>query len=393
MHKKRTVIIAAVLSAVLAAGATRVYDKISLNFESGNLLRAKDIIVSNYVKPLTKEQITKMEDAAISAMVESLNDPYSRYLNSEGFAAYEENNEEEYVGIGIAITFNMETEEMVVTSPYEGEPAQLAGVLPGDKIIAVDNTKVTAESYNSVVDYIRQGKEGDTVTLKIKRGEDEKEIPIERKKIVVETVSYKMFEEGIGYIRISQFIDHTEADFEEALSVLKEREMKSLIIDLRSNPGGYAHTVLSISDMLLPKGTIAYLEDNKGERQYFNSDAKCLDVPMAVLINRGTASAAELLAGSLKAYELATVIGEKSFGKAVGQSPYTLIPSKTAIYLTNARYFTPKGECIDGIGIEPDIKVELADELLAKLNLLSVSEDSQLAKALEEMKKQMQEVK
>ena len=114
---------------------------------------------------------------------------------------------------------------------------------------------------------------------------------------------------------------------------------------------------------------------------------------MAVLINRGTASAAELLAGSLKAYELATVIGEKSFGKAVGQSPYTLIPSKTAIYLTNARYFTPKGECIDGIGIEPDIKVELADELLAKLNLLSVSEDSQLAKALEEMKKQMQEVK
>ena len=392
MSKKKTVI-AIVLTAILASGATRVYDKLSMNFENGNLLRAKDIIVSNYVEPLTKEQITKMEDAAISAMVDSLGDPYSRYLNSEGFAAYEEDNEEEYVGIGIAISFNMETEEMVVTSPYEGEPAQIAGVLPGDIITAVDKMAVNAESYNSIVDYIRTGKEGESVTLTVKRDEEEKQITIVRKKIVVETVSHKMFEDGIGYIRISQFIDHTEADFEEALSDLKERNVKSLIIDLRSNPGGYAHTVLAISDMLLPKGTIAYLEDNKGERQYFNSDAKCLDVPMAVLINRGTASASELLAGSLKAYELATVIGEKSFGKAVGQSPYTLIPSKTAIYLTNARYYTPKGECIDKIGIEPDIKVELSDELLAKLNLLSVSEDSQLLRAIEEMKAKMAENK
>lgn len=143
--------------------------------------------------------------------------------------------------------------------------------------------------------------------------------------------------------------------------------------------------------MLLPKGTIAYLEDNQGRRQYFESDARCVNVPMAILINRGTASASELLAGSVKAYELGTVIGEKSFGKAVGQSPYTLIPSKTAIYLTNARYFTPKGECIDKLGIEPDIKVELSDELLARLPLLTLSEDSQLAAAIDNIKEKTAE--
>lgn len=389
MYKKRTLVILVIITAILSSGLTRAFYSLSVIPESGNLARAKKIIVDNYVEELTDEQITKMEDAAISAMVESLNDPYSRYLNSEGFADYNENNEEEYVGVGVSISFDVNNEQMVVTSPFTGSPAQKAGILPGDVIKSVDGTLVNAETYNSVVEHIRSGKVGEKVEFVINRSGEELPIIVERGNIVEETVTHKMFEESIGYIRISQFIDHTEADFEAALSDLKEREMKSLIIDLRSNPGGYAHTVLSIADMLLPKGTIAYLEDNEGKRQYFPSDAKCVDVPMAILINRGTASAAELLAGSIKAYEAGTVIGEKSFGKAVGQSPYTLIPSKTAIYLTNARYYTPNGECIDKIGIEPDIKVDLSNEMLRKLPNITVSEDTQLACALSELKKEM----
>lgn len=389
MRKKRKTLVLIIITIFLSVSLTRVYDRLCLGSESGNLIRAKDIIVDNYVTELTKEQITKMEDAAISAMVASLNDPYSRYLNQEGFKNYEEDNEEEYVGVGISVNFSAKDNFMVVTSPYEGAPAQKAGILPGDKITAVDGVKVNAETYNGVIEHIRSGKVGDSVEFVLTRGEEELKIPVILEKVIVETVTHKMFEESIGYIRISQFIEHTEADFEKALNDLKQRGMKGLIIDLRSNPGGYAHTVLSIADMVLPKGTIAYLEDNKGERMYFDSDAKCLDVPMTILINRGTASASELLAGSIKAYELGTVIGEKSFGKAVGQTPYPLIPSKTAIYLTNARYFTPKGECIDGVGIEPDIKVGLSDELLAKMPYLTLSEDAQLSKAIEVLKEDM----
>ena len=142
---------------------------------------------------------------------------------------------------------------------------------------------------------------------------------------------------------------------------------------------------MKMTDSLLPEGVIAYLEDNKGQRQYFNSDDNCLDMPMAVLINQGTASASELMAGSLKAHGLATVIGEKSYGKAVGQSLYPLT-SKTAIYLTNARYFTPNGECIDKVGIEPDIKVSLAEDLIGKISVLEPEQDAQLSKALEVLK-------
>lgn len=391
MRKKIKIMVIVAITIVITSTATRFYDVYTLKKESGNLLRARNIIVNNYVEKLSNEQITKMEDAAISAMVESLNDPYSRYLNAEGYKDYEESNEEEYTGIGISVSFDFNENTMTVTAPYEGSPAQKAGVLPGDIITEVDGVKVTSESYNDIIEHIRSGEKGESVAFKIKRGDANLNISVERDTIIVETVTHKMLEDSIGYIRISQFIDHTTEDFEAALKDLEEREMKGLIIDLRSNPGGYAHAVLSITDMLLPKGTIAYLEDNQGRRQYFESDARCVNVPMAILINRGTASASELLAGSVKAYELGTVIGEKSFGKAVGQSPYTLIPSKTAIYLTNARYFTPKGECIDKLGIEPDIKVELSDELLARLPLLTLSEDSQLAAAIDNIKEKTAE--
>ncbi|MBQ4516867.1 MAG: hypothetical protein II978_08775, partial [Clostridia bacterium] len=187
---------------------------------------------------------------------------------------------------------------------------------------------------------------------------------------------------------ISQFMNSTEQDFKNTLDKLCTEGMKGLVIDLRNNPGGYAHTVISMADMLLPEGTIAYLEDNKGNKEYFKSDKNELGLPMVVLINAGTASAAELLAGSIQAYDLGVLVGEKSFGKAIGQSPLPLTKT-SAIYLTNARYYTPKGECIDKKGIEPDVKIELPTELYSRLNLLTLSEDVQLAKAIELMKEKV----
>lgn len=392
MYKKRHLVITAILTAAFVFFTTS-YFHLKREFESINKVsRARDMILEYYVDPLNKEQIDKMDDAAISAMVKSLNDPYSSYLNTEDFKDYKESNEEEYIGIGISVTFTPKDNSLIVMSPYDNSPAQKAGVIPGDRILSVNDVEVTADTYDDIIDAIKDkdAPEGEEIVLRIERGEQKEihDISLKREKIAIQTVSSKMYGSGIGYIRISQFMNSTEQDFKNTLDKLCTEGMKGLVIDLRNNPGGYAHTVISMADMLLPEGTIAYLEDNKGNKEYFKSDKNELGLPMVVLINAGTASAAELLAGSIQAYDLGVLVGEKSFGKAIGQSPLPLTKT-SAIYLTNARYYTPKGECIDKKGIEPDVKIELPTELYSRLNLLTLSEDVQLAKAIELMKEKV----
>lgn len=385
MYNKKQLIATAVCTAIVVCILNYVFFVQLGGYPSGDMVtRARRIIEENYVNPLTDEQRTKMNDTAIAGMVYSLGDQYSSYLNTEALEAYEEDKKESYVGIGVSVNFDSENNVMTVVSPYDGSPAQTAGILPQDVIKKVNGVTVTADTYDSAIEDIKNG-EGDSVELTILRGGEERVFTVKREEVKRQSVTHKMFADRIGYVRISEFIHNTADDFEAALSDLKERGMQALIIDLRSNPGGYADSVLKMTDSLLPEGVIAYLEDNKGQRQYFNSDDNCLDMPMAVLINQGTASASELMAGSLKAHGLATVIGEKSYGKAVGQSLYPLT-SKTAIYLTNARYFTPNGECIDKVGIEPDIKVSLAEDLIGKISVLEPEQDAQLSKALEVLK-------
>ncbi|MBE7035721.1 MAG: S41 family peptidase [Ruminococcaceae bacterium] len=382
MYKLRHLILTGVCCALVSTALCgTVFLNIRPYTNGDTVMMARKILMNNYVNPLTEEQVTKMNDMAISGMVASLGDQYSRYLNEEDMAAYEEEKKETYVGIGVSVNFDVEENVMTVVSPYDGSPAQKAGLLPGDIVLEVAGVKVTAESYDSVLEYIKKG-EDEEIALLIGRGEETIEVSVKREEIKRQSVSYKMYGDGIGRIRVSEFIQNTAGDFENALNELKASGMRGLIIDLRSNPGGYADTVLKMTDKLLPEGVIAYLEDNHGKRQYFHSDEECLDIPMVVLINQGTASASELMAGSLKAHDLATIIGEKSYGKAVGQSVYPLTAT-TAIYLTNSRYFTPNGECIDKIGITPDIQVSLPVELIGKISYLEPEEDPQLAKAIE----------
>ena len=356
---------------------------------SDPVFKAKSVIVSDYVDKLSEEKIKEIDDAAIEAMVKELGDPYTRYMGATALEDYNEDNEEEYIGVGMEVVFSSDENVITVISPYDGSPAQKAGVLPGDKIVEVDGMQITSKTYDKVITHIRGegAEEGSKVIFKVLR--EGKEGPIEleviRKQVNIQTITYEMLDR-VGYIKIAEFKNRTEEEFEAALETLKDMGAASLIIDLRNNPGGYAHTVISMCDRLLPKGVIAYLEDNEGRREYFRSDAEEISLPMAILINGGTASASELLAGSVQAYGLGIVVGEKSYGKAVGQSPYEL-SDETALYLTNARYFTPKGECIDTKGIIPDIEVSLSDEKLANLGLLSKEEDDQLQAALEALKK------
>lgn len=383
-HKKHIVITALVTfvaTAVFAVAGTYLYCTITSH---DVVAQAKKLIEDRYVDPLTDEQVEKMDDYAISAMVASLEDPYSYYFDEKMFDSFEENAKEEYVGVGITVNFNAETKQLTVITPTDGSPAQKAGILPGDVITKVDDFVVTEESYNDIVDHIRgEGAEkGTVVIISVLRDGEKKVFEVVRDIIPLETISYKMLDDSVGYIRISEFKHNSVDDFKEAIEAIKKNDAKGLIIDLRSNPGGYADSVLRMTDMLLPEGTIAYLEDNKGEREYFHSDKKHLGLPMAILVNEGTASAAELMAGSTQAHGVAKIVGKKTFGKAVGQTPF-MLTEETAIYLTCARYYTPKGECIDKKGIVPDVEVDLPDEKKANLTSLEVAEDDQLRTALE----------
>jgi len=382
LYTKKHLVITAIVAVVVTALISCVcFFSVTVYDSFDEISRAKQIIESEYVNSLSDEQKDRMQDWAIQGMVASLGDQYSRYLNTEDMEKYTEEHQENYVGIGVSVMFDGLEETLTVVSPYDGSPAQKAGILPGDIITHVDDIEVSVETYDAVIEYIRSG-QNDTMAFRIDRDGEVLLKSVTREAVKRQSVSHKMFGDGLGYVRVSEFIQSTDADFKLAVKDLKERGMRGLIIDLRNNPGGYAQTVISMTDSLLPEGVIAYLEDSHGKRQYFHSDAEALEMPMVVLINRGTASASELLAGSLQAHGLATVIGEKSYGKAVGQSLYPL-SAKTAIYLTNSRYFTPKGNCIDGVGIEPEIPVPLADELLSKIGILEPDDDAQLAKAIE----------
>lgn len=385
MFSKRHIVLTALITffvtALVAIGGTYLY----CTFSSYDVVaRARDMICEYYVDPLTQEQIDKMNDYAISAMVESLEDPYSYYFDAKTLEAYEESIEEEYIGIGVSVSYDAETEELSVISPTDGSPAQKAGILPKDIIYKVDDFVVTTENYNDVVDHIRgeNAKKGSEVTLYVKRGEEKKEFKIARDVIPLDTVSHKMLNENVGYIRITEFKSCTVEEFSEALSFVRKQKAKGVVIDLRSNPGGYADSVIKMTDMLLPECNIAYLEDSKGRREYFDSDKNALDLPMVVLVNEGTASASELMAGSLQAHGKAKIVGMKTYGKAVGQTPLPLTLD-TAIYLTNARYYTPKGECIDKKGIVPDVEVDLPEEHKKDLVNLDASVDAQLKMGIE----------
>jgi len=391
LTKKRhlfvTVIVTVIITVIL-------YNLLVIKFAGKLLINdpimvAKQIIINDYVDKLTDEQIQKLNDVAIDAMVNELGDPYSRYMGTSALEEYKEDIEEDYIGVGMEVVFEAGSNAITVLSPYDGSPAQKAGILPGDKITEVDGLAVTDSSYDQIIAHIRGkgAQEGTKINFKVVREgyDDELLLVAIRERVDIQTVRFEKMDDT-GYIRIAEFKNRTEEEFKAAVETLKDMEATSLVIDLRNNPGGYAHTVISMCDMLLPEGVIAYLEDNNGKRQYFRSDADEVGLPMAILINGGTASASELLAGSVQAYGLGIVVGEQSFGKAVGQTPYQL-SADTALYLTNARYFTPKGECIDKKGITPDVKATLSDEKLAKLGLLSKEEDDQLLAALEALNK------
>lgn len=339
-----------------------------------------------YIRTLYLEEVDdqNMEDYLYRGLIAGIGDPYAAYYNEEETQSMIDSSNGSYCGIGAVFSQNMVSGIVTVTRVYEGYPACEAGILPGDILYEVEGEDISGQDLTNIVTKIK-GEAGSEVTISMLREEEILDFTLKRQEIHVPTVEYKMLAGQNGYIQITEFDQITVEQFEEALEALKNEGMERLIIDLRNNGGGNVDAVCQIADSLLPEGLIVATEYKNGRRDEMRSDAQCLEIPMAVLVNGSSASASEILAGALKDYGAAVVVGTQTFGKGIVQSIYDL-QDGTTLKFTTAKYYTPKGSNIHGVGITPDVEIELPEELRTKVSL-SPEEDLQLQKAIEVLQK------
>ncbi len=333
-----------------------------------------------YLDEVPKEDL---QNGLYKGLLEGIGDPYSCYYTKEEYDEMMESSSGQYSGIGAYLQQDADTMEIEIVKPIPGTPAEEVGLLAGDIIKTVDGTDISQEDINVAVAKLR-GKENTKVTIEVQRKGEEKLLPFEiiRRTVEVITVEHEMLDDSIGYIAILEFDDITREQFKTAFQELNDQGMKSLIIDLRDNPGGNLDVVVDIADMLLPEGMIVYTQDKYGTKQEYTSDAEnSFDKPMVVLVNGNSASASEILAGAIKDYGTGTLLGTTTYGKGIVQQ---IVPlgDGTGIKLTVSKYYTPKGNNIHEIGIEPDEVLEFDYDAYEKDEA-----DNQLERAKELLKK------
>lgn len=322
-----------------------------------------------------------MIEGMYAGMVASLGDPYSVYYTAEEWKALMQDTEGIYYGIGAYVGLDEKTGYGKISGIIANTPAQEAGLRENDIIYEVDGESAYGLELSEIVAMIK-GEEGTTVHLTIYReGEsDYLEIDVVRRKIESPTVNYEMLDNGVGYIQITEFDEVTYDQFVEALAVIKGSNAKGLILDLRSNPGGSLSVVVDIARQILPKGLVVYTEDRAGKRTEYGCDGKNeLQIPLVVLVNGNSASASEILAGAIKDYDKGVLIGTTTFGKGIVQRILPLTDG-TALKLTVSAYYTPNGNNIHNIGIEPDIVCEFDADAYYDDGI-----DNQLNRAIEEI--------
>ena len=377
--KKKTVFLLVVATAVVTLNATIFAFYALMGF---NAQKTKDVlrffgalrfIETQYVRDV---DYTNLIDGAISGMVKTLDDPHSIYLDPKMYEIMRSHTEGSFGGVGIVMGFK--DNKITVISVMEGTPSEAAGIKTGDEIIAVDGVPTSEIEPEEVVLHIR-GEIGTDVTLKIHRaGEEDRDYVVRRATIQVHTVAGQMLPDtdGIGYIRIASFSEHTADEFKDAYRALEKDGVKGMIIDLRENPGGLVTSCVAIANMVVPKGPVVSVVQKDGRREEYKSDLSEEKYPLVVLIDGNSASASEILAGALQDTGAATIVGQTSYGKG---SVQVILPlyDDDALKLTIAKYYTPLGRSIDGTGIEPDVRVEpQADG----------AQDVQLLKAIDVMK-------
>lgn len=355
---------ALLITAVIYACTPRVHlqkeSAVTTESVSKMQLLEKTIDEYFYLEEVSDEEL---DEGIYKGMLSALGDPYSEYYTPEELNKLMEKSEGIYYGIGAYVSLDTVSTLPKITGLIEGSPAEEVDLRPNDIIYEIDGTSTYGVSLTDAVALIK-GEEGTEVVLTIIReGEnDYLEIPVTRRKVESPTVEFEMLDDGMAYIQITEFDDVTVDQFAEALAMAKGSDMKGLIIDLRANPGGSLNAVVEIARMILPEGMIVYTRDKNGKGMEYTCDGKRqLDVPLVVLVDMNSASASEILAGAIKDYGIGTLVGTTTFGKGIVQQ---IIPFSdgSAVKLTISSYYTPNGNDIHGIGIEPDVVCEFDGE-------------------------------
>lgn len=346
-------------------------------------LRYLEKLIDEYYLEEAAEEA--LEEGVYAGILTGLSDPYSCYYTAEQYQSEMAGTEGSYVGIGILM--QKDPQGVLVVECYEGSSGEQAGLKAGDIIRSIDGTDLTALDLEETAALIREteAKEVD-LTIYRESTQTEMQMTIPIRDVELKSVFPEMLTDTVGYIRISEFSGVTDRQYQTAFEELKEQGMEKLVVDLRDNPGGMLTSVCSILDEILPEGLLVYTEDKYGNKEEIRSDSECpLSVPMAVLVNKGSASAAEIFAGAVQDYEAGVIVGMPTYGKGVVQSVRTLSDG-SAVKLTVSRYYTPNGNDIHEVGITPDIKAE-PDAALSGQQKISHEEDVVLQEALKILEK------
>lgn len=347
------------------------------------------IVQRHYVKDVDLDQLLT---GAIKGTLNILDDPYTRYLSKQDYKNMQKNFEGEFGGIGIVVT--MRHEKLTVVSPIEGTPGSKADLQAGDVIVKVDQQSTEGMTIKKAVSLMK-GEPGTKVKLTVERKQEEKEkpklieVPITRAMIEVPHVKSEMKDDNIGYIRVTQFAEEVGSDVQQELKKLKAKNATAIIFDLRNNPGGMLKEAVKVASNFIPNGPVVHIKERTGKQETLlvSSQIKPIECPVVVLVNKGSASASEIVAGAVQDTNTGVVMGGQTFGKGVVQSVIPL-DDGSALKLTTARYYTPKDRYINDTGIKPDIKVEYKSD---------TEQDEQLQQAIkhlqQKIKKQQEELK
>ena len=376
-------IIAVVLLVITTAFVTRmitVRQVLSSNENFGKVIVLEKYLRENYLynKDIKDENL---EAGLLKGLVAGLGDPYSQYLTAEEMAKLSETTTGKFQGIGVIISPD-EDGTVTVISPIKGSPADRAGIESGDKILKINGKDFSAEKINEASKEMR-GEKGTSVKILLlkKKNLKTEEVEIKREEIKIDSIIKDKIGD-LGYIGITMFDEETGKDFVKALNELTSEGVKGIILDMRGNPGGVVDAAVEIGDAILPKTSFVTLKDNKGEVvQDYKLDDKYNDIKMVVLVNEGSASASEILAGAIRDLDRAKIIGKKTYGKGVVQNVMSL-PGGDGLKLTTSEYFTPSGKSINKKGIVPDIEVDLPDDVEG-IGIDYKDTDTQLQKAIE----------
>lgn len=384
------ILITAFVTATITLNVLKAKHKNEVVMSTAEYAALSDLLVFNeaidkisnefFYDPPTREELL---DAALDGMVNSLDDRYAHYYTAEEYEKYLSNINGQYSGVGMIVGQPVE-QGAPVLKIYDNTPAAAGGVLPGDIITAVDGQSILGLELDDIASAISR-EIGASVALTLLRGTETIQISLVSANISISHVDYKLFNMRTGYIKITMFTGNCAEEFKEAIKDLEDRGMKSLVIDLRDNPGGSLSTVVSVADALLGEGTIVSMRGRlEAEGEVFTSNRQGVSVPIAVIVNENSASASEILAAAVQENDAGYVVGMTTFGKGIVQTTFSLKTNGSWLTLTTDGYFTPAGNSIHGTGVVPDIEVDLPDELQGiPLDEINQDDDAQLWAALD----------